>query len=104
MSELDEMDREEFFRLKKVQGKKKRDAANADAKRVELQEQAGENVVFPPVESGDTGGADLLSNKDEDVIFWSFSFFLFLSPPLPPTNPNYYLYNTGNYHASNLFY
>lgn len=69
MSELDEMDREEFFRLKKVQGKKKRDAANADAKRVELQEQAGENVVFPPVESGDTGGADLLSNKDEDVIF-----------------------------------
>ncbi|PAV24019.1 vacuolar ATP synthase subunit D [Pyrrhoderma noxium] len=69
MSELDEMDREEFFRLKKVQGKKKRDAANADAKRVELQEQAGEDVVLPPVESGDTGGADLLSNKDEDIIF-----------------------------------
>ena len=37
MSELDEMDREEFFRLKKVQGKKKRDAAAADAERAALQ-------------------------------------------------------------------
>ena len=66
LSELDEMDREEFFRLKKVQGKKKRDAAAADAKRAELEMQ-GEMVR--PIESGDTGGADLLASKDEDVIF-----------------------------------
>ncbi|KAG6331653.1 hypothetical protein ID866_7437 [Astraeus odoratus] len=33
ISELDEMDREEFFRLKKVQGKKKRDAAIAAQKK-----------------------------------------------------------------------
>ena len=29
--ELDELEREEFFRLKKVQAKKKRDAADKDA-------------------------------------------------------------------------
>jgi V-type H+-transporting ATPase subunit D len=29
-SELDELDREQFYRLKKVQGKKKRDAAIAE--------------------------------------------------------------------------
>ncbi|EJD02452.1 uncharacterized protein FOMMEDRAFT_109842 [Fomitiporia mediterranea MF3/22] len=66
LSELDEMDREEFFRLKKVQGKKKRDAAVADKKREEMQKM-GEEVR--PVESGDTGGADLLASKDEDIIF-----------------------------------
>ena len=60
------MDREEFFRLKKVQGKKKRDAAVADKKREEMK-RMGEEVR--PVESGDTGGADLLASKDEDVIF-----------------------------------
>lgn len=72
MSELDEMDREEFFRLKKVQGKKKRDAAAADAQRAALQaekEAEGEDAYVPPAESGDTGGADLLASKDEDVIF-----------------------------------
>ena len=66
MSELDEMDREEFFRLKKVQGKKKRDAAKADAEREEL---ARSGLDVQPLESGDTGGADLLASKDEDVIF-----------------------------------
>ncbi|KAL5489808.1 VMA8 [Sanghuangporus weigelae] len=65
-SELDEMDREEFFRLKKVQGKKKRDTAKADAERAELQKIADD---VQPLETGDTGGADLLASKDEDVIF-----------------------------------
>ena len=71
MSELDEMDREEFFRLKKVQGKKKRDAAVADAQREKVKQERearGEDADLPPVESGDTGGADLLASKDEDVI------------------------------------
>lgn len=66
-SELDEMDREEFFRLKKVQGKKKRDAEKAD-KLKSLQNADAErspNVVEEGVESG----GDLLSNRDEDVIF-----------------------------------
>ncbi|KAG8905276.1 H(+)-transporting V1 sector ATPase subunit D, partial [Tulasnella sp. 408] len=67
MSELDEMDREEFFRLKKVQGKKKRDAAAAEAKRLaDLKAAGGE------IEEGATDrapAANLLEEKDEDVIF-----------------------------------
>lgn len=97
VSELDEMDREEFFRfvfpfvfpfsshslpllrstnqsvlivfnrLKKVQDKKKRDQAKVEANRAIQEEADGESL--PPVESGDTGGGDLLTEKDEDVIF-----------------------------------
>lgn len=86
-SELDEMDREEFFRsvishvvpksvriisvsrLKKVQGKKKRDAEAAD----KLLKAAADAI--DPEEVPDVGpeiaggGGDLLSSKDEDVIF-----------------------------------
>jgi V-type H+-transporting ATPase subunit D len=66
-SELDELDREEFYRLKKVQGKKKRDAqiAEEEAKkkaaqiRPEKQEKQGD----------DAEEADVLGNEDEDVIF-----------------------------------
>lgn len=63
VSELDEMDREEFFRLKKVQAKKKRDQEKA-----EKEKKAASN---PDSESGGGGRAgDLLSDgKDEDVIF-----------------------------------
>jgi len=67
ISELDEMDREEFFRLKKVQGKKKRDAALAEAKRKAETEEKGEPEVAWDEQGGGTG--DLLSSKDEDVIF-----------------------------------
>jgi len=67
ISELDEMDREEFFRLKKVQGKKKRDA-EAALKKALLDEAErggdGENNI-----SIGGGGGDLLGSKDEDVIF-----------------------------------
>lgn len=65
ISELDEGDREEFFRLKKVQGKKKRDALEAD--RLKAIEAA------PPSLSDDIddgqGQGDLLATKDADVIF-----------------------------------
>ncbi|RDX56831.1 hypothetical protein K466DRAFT_539878 [Polyporus arcularius HHB13444] len=64
-SELDEMDREEFFRLKKVQGKKKRDAEASEALRKTL--AAAEEAPASPDVSG--GGGDLLGSKDEDVIF-----------------------------------
>ncbi|KAF8136736.1 ATP synthase subunit D-domain-containing protein [Boletus edulis] len=104
LSELDEMDREEFFRLKKVQGKKKRQAAITAAEKqaitdaqnkpvksiktdgtqpqvpvaateeeveeevVTVEEDAvGETAVAEPEVEEAT--ADLLSTKDEDVIF-----------------------------------
>ena len=74
-SELDEMDREEFFRLKKVQGKKKRDAEKANAERKALNEQHAEkggklDNADEGVGGGAEGGRDVLGeDKDEDVIF-----------------------------------
>lgn len=67
-SELDELDREEFYRLKKVQGKKKRDAVIAEEeakkKAAELQDSG------KPVESeGDVASEDVLGTQDEDIIF-----------------------------------
>ncbi|KAH9066313.1 vacuolar ATP synthase subunit D [Lactarius vividus] len=79
ISELDEMDREEFFRLKKVQGKKKRDAEAAETKKkAQLAAQAqslepGPAVVAAPVVEAlvedESAPVDLLSSKDNDVIF-----------------------------------
>ncbi|KAH9854195.1 vacuolar ATP synthase subunit D [Lenzites betulinus] len=66
-SELDEMDREEFFRLKKVQGKKKRDAEASEALRKKLEQEAAKVHEADPIIAG--GGGDLLGSKDEDVIF-----------------------------------
>ena len=88
LSELDEMDREEFFRfecslhfnalshtlrrLKKVQGKKKRDAEKADAAKMIEAGPDGETGVEvkakeAPLVSEQTG--NLLNDKDQDVIF-----------------------------------
>jgi len=66
LSELDEMDREEFFRLKKVQGKKKRDIAARESAKVA--EQAAHDEYESHQLAKDEGG-DLLQSKDEDVIF-----------------------------------
>ncbi|EKM55362.1 uncharacterized protein PHACADRAFT_255940 [Phanerochaete carnosa HHB-10118-sp] len=73
-SELDEMDREEFFRLKKIQGKKKRDAGKADAEREALEagnrEQQSTGTVSQAEEVAGVGeSSDLLGTKDEDIIF-----------------------------------
>lgn len=70
-SELDELDREEFYRLKKVQGKKHRDQETADkeakAKKLLL---GGDVHEESKVEGGGGGGNDILGEKeDEDVIF-----------------------------------
>ncbi|KAI9155897.1 H(+)-transporting V1 sector ATPase subunit D [Blastocladiella emersonii ATCC 22665] len=60
-SELDEMDREEFFRLKKVQGKKKRDRAADEAVRVARLE------AEPEVEQH--AASVLHDDEDADIIF-----------------------------------
>ena len=95
VSELDEMDREEFFRyvclscktraliilahnrLKKVQGKKKRDAEATEAKRrAELAASELESDLTAPTapsavapDLDESSAIDLLSSKDADVIF-----------------------------------
>ncbi|KAE8216082.1 hypothetical protein CF327_g665 [Tilletia walkeri] len=86
VSELDEADREEFFRLKKVQGKKKRTAEEAERERTfarevaaaQAAEEEGEGETeaeaeadtTPAIGGGAGEGSDLLSGgKDEDVIF-----------------------------------
>ena len=66
-SELDELDREEFYRLKKVQGKKKRDAAIAEADVKKRAAAAGETDVT--VKGEEPKGEDILDTHDEDVIF-----------------------------------
>jgi len=73
VSELDEADREEFFRLKKVQRKKKRDTEEAEEKRKkEMGEKNGstdetlDTFSWTNEEVDDT---DLLRTKDKDVIF-----------------------------------
>ncbi|TNY24843.1 ATP synthase subunit D-domain-containing protein [Rhodotorula diobovata] len=82
-SELDEMDREEFFRLKKIQSKKKRDNAAREAEdtarrladeRAKYGDKGGERDTAGAGEGagegeGGGGGQDLLMERDEDVIF-----------------------------------
>lgn len=61
-SELDELDREEFYRLKKVSGKKQRDAAAAEGERTQAMTKQDEDE--------DLERKDLLGDQDnEDVIF-----------------------------------
>lgn len=64
----------ERYRLKKVQAKKKRDAAATDAKREaemkELEESGLADSTSARIEDVEVGGTgDLLASKDEDVIF-----------------------------------
>jgi V-type H+-transporting ATPase subunit D len=67
-SELDELDREEFYRLKKVQGKKKKDAsiAEQEAKKKAALHQETEQVSSKK----DARSEDVLgAAEDEDVMF-----------------------------------
>jgi V-type H+-transporting ATPase subunit D len=65
-SELDELGREEFYRLKKVQGKKHRDAEVA-AK--ELRAKMADASLMRNEKEGE-GSAGLLGEReDEDIIF-----------------------------------
>ncbi|TEB26633.1 hypothetical protein FA13DRAFT_1765551 [Coprinellus micaceus] len=72
LSELDEMDREEFFRLKKVQAKKKRDNAirqEAEDARKLAEEHTAVDTALETEPVGEERSTDLLRSKDEDVIF-----------------------------------
>lgn len=66
-SELDELDREEFYRLKKVSNKKQRDNAAADAEIAAAREKASqaERDDVPETEAPDVLG----EQEDADVIF-----------------------------------
>jgi len=66
-SELDELDREEFYRLKKVSGKKERDAKVAEKERL-ANKKALEDKGLVDLDNEVT--EDLLADKDnEDIIF-----------------------------------
>ncbi|KKA25295.1 H(+)-transporting two-sector ATPase [Rasamsonia emersonii CBS 393.64] len=72
-SELDELDREEFYRLKKVSNKKQRDNAAQDAeiqaKRQEQEQAKKENGAAAEADK-DQAPTDLLAQEeDQDVIF-----------------------------------
>ncbi|OBZ90133.1 V-type proton ATPase subunit D [Choanephora cucurbitarum] len=71
ISELDEQDREEFFRLKKVQGKKKDHAAAEEAARIQGASDAEkEGREAPTLHAADeTGQLNILDHEDEDLIF-----------------------------------
>lgn len=67
-SELDELDREEFYRLKKVQGKKKRDTEAGEAERNEKMKSITNAAAEEEEDVSET--KDVLGeNEDKDVIF-----------------------------------
>jgi V-type H+-transporting ATPase subunit D len=57
------LDANDVFRLKKVQGKKKRDAGKAEMQAIT------DEQVSKPMDEAQEPTVDLLSTKDEDVIF-----------------------------------
>ncbi|KAI9477204.1 H(+)-transporting V1 sector ATPase subunit D [Coemansia sp. RSA 989] len=70
-SELDEQDREEFYRLKKIQGKKKERAANAQRELSEKAKQAiVDGMLHDNIGEEEPGVRNLLNEQvDEDIIF-----------------------------------
>jgi hypothetical protein len=67
-SELDELDREEFYRLKKVSNKKQRDQQAADA---EIRKQMDKGQNGGEQENGAEPVDVLGEHEDDDVIFWA---------------------------------
>lgn len=57
------------IRLKKVQGKKKQKAQIAEDKRKAEAKDEEPKPAFEKEDTADGGGGDLLSSKDQDVIF-----------------------------------
>ena len=67
--ELDELEREEFFRLKKVQAKKKRDAAAADRERGGGEDGGGGGGGGGGVAGAGAAPTALAGVEDADVVF-----------------------------------
>lgn len=67
-SELDELDREEFYRLKKVSGKKKRDVAAADAEILAARQKAEEEQAANPKAAAATATAIFAEEETTDVL------------------------------------
>jgi V-type H+-transporting ATPase subunit D len=63
-SELDEMDREEFFRLKKIQGKKKKDTKEKEEE--EKKKREGKEHDEEEAERDNAAGRGDLLNADKD--------------------------------------
>ncbi|KAK2808307.1 H(+)-transporting V1 sector ATPase subunit D [Emmonsiellopsis sp. PD_5] len=69
-SELDELDREEFYRLKKVSGKKQRDTAAAGAEIKAKLEEAAKKEKGAEEPADTSAPVDVLGEQeDQDVIF-----------------------------------
>ena len=73
-SELDELDREEFYRLKKVQEKKQRDSAILDAemkgKRLKEEAEEAQNRLLKNAANGAPEGEQaIIAETEDDVIF-----------------------------------
>ncbi|OIW32446.1 hypothetical protein CONLIGDRAFT_630123 [Coniochaeta ligniaria NRRL 30616] len=69
-SELDELDREEFYRLKKVANKKQKDNAASDAEMKKKREDKAARDQENQAPEEASGPTDLLAaEEDEDVIF-----------------------------------
>ncbi len=68
-SELDELDREEFFRLKKVKNVKERAAAAEEAERMKKRRNSDKENEDEDADAGNGGGNILGDEGDEDVIF-----------------------------------
>jgi V-type H+-transporting ATPase subunit D len=69
-SELDELDREEFYRLKKVSKKKQNDAAEEEAARMAKKREAQEAEAEAEAPQQAVETKDMLGDEDnEDVIF-----------------------------------
>lgn len=67
-SELDELDREEFYRLKKVSNKKQRDQAASDAE-MKAKQQANKGASSDKENDGGDSKDVLGEHEDDDVIF-----------------------------------
>ena len=72
--ELDELEREEFFRLKKVQAKKKKDIELGEKKAKEALAAMSDSAIVMNTAAGGGGGVDgggnmLEQERDEDLLF-----------------------------------
>lgn len=73
-SELDELDREEFYRLKKVKEKKQRDSASEEVRMkqkqiAECKDTSNGNENFESLQEPFSTSVDLISEQEGDVIF-----------------------------------